>query len=128
MFVVAGMEGILPWFGATIVFCWDNFSILCVYFVTFMTYCAAFFACAGVVNSRCRSRISSAVSISSSSIVVISGAEVFRVCLVGWNSVLVYCLFGWASWLSCNSCKNFAHFVVPSMSSMFLTRFLVLST
>ena len=50
--VVAGVEGILLWFGATVVFYWDDFSIHCVVFVTFITYWAAFFAWAGLVNLR----------------------------------------------------------------------------
>jgi hypothetical protein len=54
-----------------------------VYFVAFITYYAAFFASAGFVNSRCLSRISSAVSISSSRIVYIWGATVFFLGLVG---------------------------------------------
>jgi hypothetical protein len=90
VFVFAEAEGILLWLGVAVIFGWDDFSIHCVCFVTFITYCAAFFAFAGVVSSRCRSRISSAVSISSSRIVVSVGAAVFRVCLVGGTSLLVY--------------------------------------
>lgn len=91
VFVGAGAEGILLGLGATIIFSWDDFSVSCVYFVVWITYCAAFFAFAGVVSSTWRSRISSAVSISSSWIVVSRGADVFRVCLVGGTLVLGYC-------------------------------------
>jgi hypothetical protein len=90
LFFGAEVEGILFCLGATMTFGWDDFSMHCVYLVAMITYCAAFFASAGVVNSSCLSKISSAVSISSSIIVVIYGAAVFLVGLVGEKAVVVY--------------------------------------
>jgi hypothetical protein len=90
LFFGAEVEGILLCLGATMTFGWDDFSMHCVYLVAMITYCAAFFASAGVVNSSCLSKISSAVSISSSRIVVIYGAAVFLVGLVGGIAVVVY--------------------------------------
>ena len=90
LFFGAEFEGILLCFGATMTFGWDDVSMHCVYLVATITYCAAFFASAGVVDSVCLSRISSAVSISSSRIVISIGAAVFLVGLVGGTAVLVY--------------------------------------
>jgi hypothetical protein len=89
LFFGAEVDGILLCLGATMTFGWDDFSMHCVYLVAMITYCAAFFASAGVVNSICLSKISSAVSISSSRIVVIYGAAAFLVGLVGGIAVSV---------------------------------------